>query len=626
MNKNQKQVQQSLLVDEQQVAAELRGIYSSALADIDSKVQALLARQDANTPTVIYQVQHQLALKKQISGVLDQLQGSQFATVEKYLETCYTNGYIGAMYDISGQVGAPVVMAPDPRQVVQAVKLDSQISTDLYTALGENVAQLKKKISSTISRGISTGMSYGRIAQQLSAQSNTGFYNAMRIARTEGHRIQTASALDACKSAASMGCDVVKQWDSTLDGRTRPTHRQLDGQIREVDEDFEVTNAKGVTLKASAPGHFGRPGEDIHCRCALLQRAKWALDDDELEVLKERAKFYGLDKTKDFDDFKAKYIKALEAEGESVLPKPVYNKGDGRKVVELDDFPAHFRDTPTRKKQTQAFLDAINATEGADPDVLQLYKSMGSADGQFSKGVPIKVSYTADGHAVRSRYYTSTGKLADVEVKIPKIAGAGTAETTAHELGHYMDLDLGTSARDWRSARAPAVTKAFKNASPDMSDEVRDLFRRYNAECKTTQDAILARARKEVRAVQDTLSWSMPASEYKAIRRKADKLWKDAQLEADAACRAVMGGGVGELQDIYDALSGGMARDTGAVLYGHGTRYYSSVDKRVQETWANYCSLSVTHPDLIDMLRRDKPDLVDALHGLVVEINGGRKP
>lgn len=311
MNKKQKQVQQSLLADEKKVAAELRGIYSKALDDIDVHVKALLARQDANTPTVIHQVEHQLALRKQVSGILDQLQAGQFTTIEKYLEDCYASGYTGVMYDLAGQQ-LPILMGPDPKQVLQAVKLDSKISTDLYTALGEDVAQLKKKISATISRGISTGMSYAQIATQLSAQSNTGLYNATRIARTEGHRIQIQSALDAQKAAKDQGCDIVKQWDSTLDGRTRPTHRQLDGQIRGIDEDFEVTNAKGSTLKAQGPGLFGRAAEDIHCRCAVLQRAKWALDEEELETLKERAAFFGLDKQQDFDAFKSKYLSATQ--------------------------------------------------------------------------------------------------------------------------------------------------------------------------------------------------------------------------------------------------------------------------------------------------------------------------
>ena len=372
MNKKQKQVQQSLLQDEKAVAAELRGIYSQALTDIDAKVQALLARKDANTPTVIYQVQHQLALKKQISGVLDQLQAGQFTTIEKYLEGCYAKGYAGVMYDLAGQ-GMPVLMGPDPKQVVQAVTLDSKISTDLYTALGEDVGQLKKKISATISRGISTGMSYGQIAQQLSAQSNTGLYNAMRIARTEGHRIQIQSALDAQQAAKAQGCDVVKQWDSTLDGRTRPTHRQLDGQIREVDEDFEVTNANGVTLKAAGPGLFGRPGEDIHCRCAVLQRAKWALDDEELEVLKERAKFYGLDKTQDFDDFAAKYINATAAppvkpKKEIMTQKKLQQKlADGQ--TQMADLQAKLKADPGNAA-LQAEIDALQADMDAWADDL----------------------------------------------------------------------------------------------------------------------------------------------------------------------------------------------------------------------------------------------------------------
>ncbi len=44
-------------------------------------------------------------------------------------------------------------------------------------------------------------------------------------------------------------------------------------------------------------------------------RAQAALDESDLERLKERAKFYGLDKSKDFDDFKAKYLKLPDDAG-----------------------------------------------------------------------------------------------------------------------------------------------------------------------------------------------------------------------------------------------------------------------------------------------------------------------
>ena len=81
----------------------------------------------------------------------------------------------------------------------------------------------------------------------------------------------------------------------------------LDGQIRELDKLFEVAGRK-----AMYPSGFGIASEDILCRCDLLQTAKWALDDDELETRKGCAEFYGIDKTKVFVDIKSKYIKEIE--------------------------------------------------------------------------------------------------------------------------------------------------------------------------------------------------------------------------------------------------------------------------------------------------------------------------
>ena len=56
------------------------------------------------------------------------------------------------------------------------------------------------------------------------------------------------------------------------------------------------------------PNNLGIPSLDINYRCAVLQRARWALDQDELETLKEQAKYYGLNKSRDFEDFKKKHL------------------------------------------------------------------------------------------------------------------------------------------------------------------------------------------------------------------------------------------------------------------------------------------------------------------------------
>ena len=125
--------------------------------------------------------------------------------------------------------------------------------------------------------------------------------------------------MDACYKAKDMGADVVKQWDSTLDTRTRESHQAVDGEIRELDKPF----SNGLMFPGDPDG---AAAEVINCRCALLQRARWALDEDELETLKERAEYFGLDKSKTFDDYKKKYLKAAksiensEKSGKIVLP------------------------------------------------------------------------------------------------------------------------------------------------------------------------------------------------------------------------------------------------------------------------------------------------------------------
>lgn len=352
MNKHQKLVQQHFLNDEEAIIQRLRHIYNKSLKDITGKIADLdksigmlqKALADVGTDEVgdlalavlgskkhftpeeaketlqsmlqskVYQKKYQSALKKQVGGVYDLMLWQEYKTVSDYLTECYENGFIGTMYDLQGQ-GIPLCFPLDQEAMVRAVQLDSKISQGLYKKLGEDVAVLKQKIAAQVSRGIATGMTFQQVAQQLAGTTKIGFNNAVRIARTEGHRVQVQSAMDACYKAKDKGAEVVKQWDSTLDSRTRESHMWVDGEIRELDDKF----SNGLMF----PGDpSGGAAEVINCRCALLQRARWALDEDELKTLQDRAKHFGLDKTASFEDYKAKYLKAAE----QIQPEPPKKK------------------------------------------------------------------------------------------------------------------------------------------------------------------------------------------------------------------------------------------------------------------------------------------------------------
>lgn len=302
MLKREKEVLQTFLDDEDAAIKNLEKSYARALRDIETRIKILQA--DEMTQSKIYQVQYQQALKAQIEGIIEKLHSDNYTSVQRYLDECYKKGFVGTMYSLHGQ-GMPILAPIDQRAAFRAVMLDSRLSTNLYTAIGIDTSKLKQEIRREISVGISSGASYDEIARNLRFATNAPLSRTKTIVRTEGHRVQQASAAEARNEAKRQGCDVLKQWDSTLDANTRPTHRALDGQIRETDEPFEADGKK-----ADRPGEFGRPEEDCNCRCVALTRAKWALDADELQTMKERAAFFGLDKTENFREFEEKYLKA----------------------------------------------------------------------------------------------------------------------------------------------------------------------------------------------------------------------------------------------------------------------------------------------------------------------------
>lgn len=324
MNRWEKEVQQSLLDSEAEALKELEKQYAAALKDINEKVRlfqtdidlldqalsqdglddAAKALLKSQKQSKIYQKQYQQALKGQVSSIIDKMHSDHYSMIDKYLNSCYETGYIGTMYDMAKQ-GVPIIAPIDQAAAVKAILTDSKIVEGYYNHLGVNYAKLKKTITQEISRGIASGLPYRDIARNIHNVSGSGLSNAKRIARTEGHRIQQTSARDAQQTAKKRGADVVKQWDASLDKRTRDSHARVDGEIKELDEKF----SNGLMF----PGDpSGSAAEVINCRCTSNTRARWALDGAELQTLKKRAEYFGLDQTESFEDFKEKYLRAVE--------------------------------------------------------------------------------------------------------------------------------------------------------------------------------------------------------------------------------------------------------------------------------------------------------------------------
>lgn len=464
MNKRQKLVQERFLQNEEAVIKRLKSVYSQSLKDVEKKAQALqddinrldqaanLAADAAEKEKLlsmkqskVYQKQYQDAMKKQIGSVLDNMQVEEFKTVSEYLQTCYEDGFVGTMFDLQGQ-GIPLCFPLDQEAMVRAVQLDSKISEGLYTRLGEDVALLKKKIMAQVSRGISTGMSFQQVAKQLAGYTNIGYNNAVRISRTEGHRIQVQGAMDACYKAKDMGADVVKQWDSAMDKRTRDSHAKVDGEIRELEKPF----SNGLMFPGDPDG---AAAEVINCRCALKQRAKWALDEDELKVLQDRASFYGLDKAETFEDYKKKYLKAVE---EQAKAKSI---ADVKDFSALDNYLQSQYNISVDDAVKSLDFDTVKSSLVGVESVIEEYPGLADSITQITTSKGGVMSCTGEKITFNPHYFSNNTKLVEGCKRMSAsrfwIPNASPESIGAHESAHAIEWMMlqknsGAYQYDWR--------------------------------------------------------------------------------------------------------------------------------------------------------------------------------
>lgn len=460
MNRRQKIVQQQFLNNEEAIIKRLRQVYAQSSKDIDEKIEELMKRFDPETgdlpPSVVYQLQYQQQLKAQVDTVLKELQTKQYTTVAAYLDECYTDGFVGGLYDLQGQ-GVPFMMPIDQQAMVHAVQLESKISQGLYTRLGEDVDMLKKKITAQVSRSISTGETFAQTAKHLANYTKIGYNNAVRIARTEGHRIQCTAAMDVMHGAKDRGADVVKQWDATLDAKTRDSHADVDGEIREVDEPF--------SNKLMFPGDpQGSAGEVINCRCAILQRARWALGNDFTKVDGFTGEFRDFKDQTTYNEFKKDYFSKENRDYMEYVTtlEERYGKDFNKMLARMTD---HEYDRFVKLENARpSRFSGIFRTKTDDPIIQQTYFHDVSATTTKLKGAMSDADYAEYMRMVQSNpdiapLYDHLDEIPDVAYNAKKAEywyeqkhmwfnypdddyvdnGMSRYRTMAHEYGHFVD-------------------------------------------------------------------------------------------------------------------------------------------------------------------------------------------
>lgn len=121
----------------------------------------------------------------------------------------------------------------------------------------------RKVIARIIAAADKLGLSTDEVADRIEQKAKVSDVRAAVIARTEVHTVANVAQDQAVRTTR---LKMKKQWGSTADERTRPTHNSADGQIRDMDKKFRV----GGSFLMFPGDPEGPAKEIINCRCAVL--------------------------------------------------------------------------------------------------------------------------------------------------------------------------------------------------------------------------------------------------------------------------------------------------------------------------------------------------------------------
>lgn len=593
--------------DEAKMEKVLASIYASCQKEILASVTETIAKVQKAGGEWSYANQSALTrsrgLFEQIGEQIKSLGQKEQITFRQGLSNIYTDQFLRQVYDLGQSITVKANFNRLNPALIQKT-LDYPWSGAMFS---DRLWQDKERLGRNLRVGLTQSMILGEGIPQITDRINKGIdtarYNAERVARTETKRVTYCAHDDVYKDT---GVEELRyRCANGGDSRTCQYCRADNGKVFKRGEE------------PTLPRH-------PNCRCVYIPVVSDTFEDNELNELTGSVRgAENYEKWREAEAKKQEEVKIVEKVNTKTVEKELKeNPTPVPEQIKLTDYPQVFYATKPEAKNTQALLDYMNSKTSVDPNVVALYTKMDKLCDGLSDEVVLKVTHGE--HRVKRSWNRNFEYVFDVG--IPKINPnyIGTYDTNLHEEMHFLDMLITVKdnkdklpSKMFSQSYKPLV-EAFDKATPVIGDKAKKLFEDFAKEC----DIIYKKQQETFNTQHEKIKeqYRSGAIDWKKYNSLFKKLQKEVNEEADNKRRALFGGGVSGLQDIYDAVSKGTFRDTGQVTYGHGSAYYTDrrrTNPNCSESLANYASLCVGHPELIDILAEDYPEIVTALRGCV---------
>lgn len=186
--------------------------------------------------------------------------------INDQMPSMYAASYnFGAFMMENQSAVAGVDLTPFTIYNTEAVKMLMKDDPDLLPSLtvdkNKDLQWNRQHIQSAIAQGIIQGDDMNKIAGRLQQVTGMDKNAAIRNARTATNGAENAGRQAVADECVAQGIPMIKEWNATIDARTRDSHLMIDGEQVEENEKF----SNGL-MYAGDPS--GDPEEVYNCRCA----------------------------------------------------------------------------------------------------------------------------------------------------------------------------------------------------------------------------------------------------------------------------------------------------------------------------------------------------------------------
>lgn len=265
LEKNQNTQKNILNKNRDNLTKETKQNYKKALKEIRVKLSDTYIKYSKAGKLTLSEMQkfnRLVKLEKEIALILNQLGNETIKDINRFRPLQYEQSYYRMAWSVDQNIGVEVGFNNlKPEVVSKSIQ---------YPLVKQAMSNYKRNVITRTIQAINSGLTQGlgikEMARQLVKSLNISLNDALRIIRTESHRLIELGHNFEFLEASRKGVEKKMQLISTLDDRTRPQSAQMDGNFSNKEGKFKYPNGQYYI-----PGNTGNPAWDINDRERSIQ-------------------------------------------------------------------------------------------------------------------------------------------------------------------------------------------------------------------------------------------------------------------------------------------------------------------------------------------------------------------